>query len=182
MNGNQENLISLYFHIPFCKQKCHYCHFFVLPDKQELHFQLIQGLKREIALWANEMKGKKLASIYFGGGTPSLLTTAEIEELLTEVHRHIPFDPKTIEITLEANPETISLEKMQAFACAGINRISIGVQTLDDPLLIKLGRTHQSQTSVSLNQNYSRIRYFQYFSIDLMYDIPYQTLSSWKEP
>jgi oxygen-independent coproporphyrinogen-3 oxidase len=180
-NGNpiQDNLISLYFHIPFCTKKCHYCHFFVLLDKPALHHQLIKSLKQEIALWANELKGKKLASIYFGGGTPSLLSAGEIQELLHEINKYLLFDPNSIEITLEANPETITYEKMRSFASGGINRVSIGVQTLDDPLLLKLGRTHQSNTSIdaikmTANAGISNI------SIDLMYDIPGQSLISWK--
>lgn len=174
-----DGLISLYFHIPFCTKKCHYCHFFVILDKPNYHQQLIDGLKLEIAQWAIELKGKKLVSIYFGGGTPSLLSPAEIEQILDEVNLYIPFDPKTIEITLEANPETISYEKMQGFSLAGINRLSIGVQTLDDALLKQLGRTHLAQTSIkaidiAVQAGISNI------SIDLMYDIPQQTLLSWR--
>lgn len=151
----------------------------MLPNKIELHQQLIEGLKLEIAQWSSELKGKQLASIYFGGGTPSLLEASEIAEILEEVAKHISFDPALIEITMEANPETITPEKIQGFKKAGINRISIGVQTLDDPLLIKLGRTHQANTSIdkiriTADAGISNI------SIDLMYDIPGQTLASWE--
>jgi len=181
MNGSLElnKKISLYFHIPFCTKKCHYCHFFVIPDKPELHQPLIDALKLDIRQWASQLRGKELVSIYFGGGTPSLLSPEEIQQLLEEVDRHIPFDPKNLEITLEANPETISYEKMAGFAKSGINRTSIGFQTLDDPLLIKLGRTHQANASFdaikkTVDAGISNI------SIDLMYDIPGQTLSSWE--
>ena len=150
----------------------------MLLDKPQLHQQLIYGLKLEIAQWAEQLKDKKLASIYFGGGTPSLLEASEIQTLLDEVNRYIPFDPAYTEITLEANPETITYEKMRCFAKAGINRISIGFQTLDDPLLIQLGRTHQAKTSIdtvkiTADAGISNI------SIDLMYDIPGQTMKSW---
>lgn len=179
-NGNSPtSVISLYFHIPFCTKKCHYCHFFVLPDKPELHQQLVDALKLEITLWASELKGKQIASIYFGGGTPSLLHPSEIDELLSEVNRHIPFDPTAIEITLEANPETITQAKMAAFAKAGVNRISIGLQTLDNPLLISLGRTHNAQTSIDAVKTTSDAGIHN-ISIDLMYDIPGQTLHSWE--
>lgn len=182
-NGNShrnDGLISLYFHIPFCTKKCHYCHFFVLLDKPELHQQLVDALKIEIALWAHELKGKKLASIYFGGGTPSLLEPSEIYTLLNEVNRYIPFDPAAIEITLEANPETITQAKMASFAKAGVNRVSVGLQTLDNPLLIKLGRTHNAQTSIDAIKTLSDAG-FDNISIDLMYDIPGQTLLSWEQ-
>lgn len=175
----QDGLISLYFHIPFCTKKCHYCHFFVLPDQAESHKKLLEGLRLEMAQWTAKLKGKKLASIYFGGGTPSLLDPKEIQYLLEEIQANIPYDPSQIEITLEANPETISPEKMRNFSMAGINRVSIGFQTLDDHLLEKLGRTHKAQTSIdcikmTADAGISNI------SIDLMYDIPGQTLASWQ--
>lgn len=172
--------VSLYFHIPFCTKKCHYCHFFVLPDQPMLHQQLIEGLKLEMAQWASELRGKTLASVYFGGGTPSLLEASAIRCLLEEVNRYIPFDPASIEITLEANPETITAGKIRDFASAGINRISIGVQTLDDHLLQKLGRTHRSQTSVDAIKMTADAG-IENISIDLMYDIPGQTLTSWEQ-
>jgi oxygen-independent coproporphyrinogen III oxidase len=177
-NGNIP--VSLYFHIPFCTKKCHYCHFFVLPDKPEYHLQLIDALKLEIAQWASALDRKQLASIYFGGGTPSLLQASEIHDLLNEVNRYIPFDPAKIEITLEANPETITPAKMKEFAKAGINRISIGLQTLDNPLLISLGRTHNAQTSIDAVKITSDAGIAN-ISIDLMYDIPGQTLLSWEQ-
>lgn len=150
----------------------------MLLDKPQLHQQLIDGLKLEIALRAEQLKGKKLASIYFGGGTPSLLEASEIQTLLEEVNRYIPFDPTQTEITLEANPETIAYEKMRAFAKAGINRVSIGFQTLDDPLLIQLGRTHQAKTSLDTVKITAEAG-IPNISIDLMYDIPGQTMKSW---
>lgn len=179
LGRHQDGLISLYFHIPFCTKKCHYCHFFILPDKQESHKQLLEGLRLEMAQWSSELKGKKLASIYFGGGTPSLLDPKEIQYLLEEVQKYISFDPSQIEITLEANPETISYEKMRNFSKAGINRVSIGFQTLDNALLEKLGRTHKAQTSIDTIQITTEAG-ISNISIDLMYDIPGQTLSSWQ--
>lgn len=176
--GNQG--ISLYFHIPFCTKKCHYCHFFVLPDKQQYHAQLIESLKLDIDRWAPQFTGKRLESIYFGGGTPSLLDPMEIRGLLEHVNRYLIVDTHEIEITLEANPETVTLERLRAFAAAGINRISIGVQSLDDTLLQKLGRTHGSQTSIEAVHITAKAG-ISNISIDLMYDIPCQTLASWKQ-
>lgn len=172
-------MISLYFHVPFCTKKCHYCHFFIIPDKADLHQKLVDALKLEIRLWASKLKGKRLASIYFGGGTPSLLHPTEIQNVLEEVNRHIPYDPKAIEITLEANPETITQAKMAEFAKAGINRVSIGLQTLDNPLLIQLGRTHDSRTSIKAIQATADAG-IENISIDLMYDIPGQTIATWE--
>jgi len=170
--------ISLYFHIPFCTKKCHYCHFFVLPDKKPYHNQLLEALLLDVTRWAPQLSGKKLVSIYFGGGTPSLLDPTEIHQILEHVQTVLPFDASSSEITLEANPETITLERMRAFSAAGINRVSIGVQSLDDTLLKKLGRTHDAQTSVKAIETTASAGIHN-ISIDLMYDIPGQTLASW---
>jgi len=150
----------------------------VLPDKDSYRKQLIEALYLDIALWAPQLANKRLVSIYFGGGTPSLLTPEEIALLLECVNKYIPFDLKTTEITLEANPETVTKERMQAFAYAGINRISIGVQSLDDNLLVKLGRTHKSSSSIDAVRATADAGITN-ISIDLMYDIPCQTMESW---
>lgn len=121
----------------------------------------------------------KLTSIYFGGGTPSLLEPDEISLILDHVNNTLPIDPASIEITLEANPETITAERMRAFSAAGINRVSIGVQSLDDALLRKLGRTHDAATSIkAIGTTFDAG--IENISIDLMYDIPCQTFSSWQ--
>lgn len=175
----KESLISLYFHIPFCKKKCDYCHFFVLPDKDIFRQQLAEGFDRELDLWAQQLAGKKLASIYFGGGTPSLFGPEPIAKILEKVHRIIPFDSKQIEITLEANPDFLSGGLMSAYANAGVNRVSIGIQSLDNNLLKLLGRTHDCSkaldaVAVTSDAGISNV------SVDLMYDIPGQTLQSWQ--
>lgn len=173
------NDVSLYFHIPFCTKKCHYCHFFVLPDKAVFHKQLIDSIKTDLKRWEEALKGKQLVSIYFGGGTPSLLTPDELQELLEAASDILPFDPKAIEITLEANPDNITEEKIRSFAKAGINRVSIGVQTLDDPLLEKLGRLHAARHAIDAVHAVAEAGIGN-ISIDLMYDIPHQTLASWE--
>lgn len=171
--------ISLYFHIPFCSKKCDYCHFYVLPDKQEYHSLLIEGILLDIERCAPLIVGKKIVSLYFGGGTPSLLSAEEINTILNKVREYCPFDASQIEITLEANPESVSADQIKAYAAIGINRISMGFQALDDALLKKLGRTHHKETALQAvdivkNNGISNI------SIDLMYDIPLQTLATWK--
>lgn len=165
--------VSLYIHIPFCTRKCHYCHFYVLPDKELFKTQLVEGLLLEWQKLQPHFAGKNLVSVYFGGGTPFLLGPERVRQLL-ELIRPSP----DAEITLEANPENITIEAMRAFAAAGINRVSIGVQTLDAPLLTKLGRLHAPDAATkavydTLEAGISNI------SIDLMYDLPGQTLESW---
>lgn len=139
----------------------------------------MEGFEQELLLWAEQLKGKHLVSIYFGGGTPALLGARSIAKLLNTINTHIPFDPKNIEITLEANPENITKELMSNYAAAGVNRVSIGVQTLDDDLLKRLGRTHNSNKAIDAVL-LTRESGINNISIDLMYDIPGQTLLSWE--
>lgn len=167
--------ISLYFHIPFCRRKCPYCHFFVLPNKTSFHTALLAALKLEWNRYLPLIAGKKIVSVYFGGGTPFLIGPEAIREILS----WIPYHPSA-EITLEANPEDVTFDAMQAFASAGINRVSLGVQSLDNTLLKTLGRHHSAEQAESAifatkNAGISNI------TIDLMYELPSQTLSSWKQ-
>lgn len=180
MTGNYfQEEISLYFHIPFCTKKCDYCHFYVLPDKVALHQLLIEGLELDLVRCAPLLAGKKLHSIYFGGGTPALLGAGPLAMLLDKVRTIIPFENQEVEITLEANPERISPSLMQAYSSAGVNRVSIGIQTLDDGLLGILGRTHRASAAIKAIEATASAG-IPNISIDLMYDIPGQTLASWK--
>jgi len=173
MSGKEK--VSLYFHIPFCTKKCSYCHFYVLPDKEPLKQTLMEGFKLEWESLKNHLADKEVETIYFGGGTPSLLAPSYIKEILS----WIPFK-KGIEITLEVNPETASKELMQEYLQAGITRVSIGVQTFDNKLLKMLGRLHLASKAkeavfAAFDAGIENI------SIDLMYDLPEQTLAAWEE-
>ncbi|NGX57867.1 MAG: Oxygen-independent coproporphyrinogen-III oxidase-like protein [Chlamydiae bacterium] len=163
---------SLYIHLPFCSKKCDYCHFFVLPDKEIYKSQLLDGLKKEWDLVNSKTRNMKLVSIYFGGGTPSLFSPDRIHELLSL------WDHGDIEVTLEANPELVTDGLMKDYAQAGINRVSLGVQSFDDQLLKQLSRTHGSQTAVKAIECISKS--IQNISIDMMYDIPTQKLAQWE--
>lgn len=173
MNGDNDLECSLYFHIPFCSKKCYYCHFFVLPNKQEEHAKFLKTLQLEWQLRKEALKNFTIKTIYFGGGTPSLLSPKYISEILS----WIPHHPE-IEITLEANPENLSQELLEGFFQAGINRLSIGIQSFDDSLLKTLGRTHDSNTPLKALE-WSVAAGFKNISIDLMYDLPQQTLQTW---
>ena len=152
---------SLYIHVPFCTKKCDYCHFYVIPNQERFQKMYMEALKKE---WeAKKHLIDQCVSIYFGGGTPSLLGSDKIEEILSWL-------PPAAEITLEANPESIA-------SFPGINRLSIGVQSFDNALLKKLGRTHTAKEAEEaiLAAEVDNI------SIDLMYDLPNQTLDQWEE-
>jgi oxygen-independent coproporphyrinogen-3 oxidase len=166
---------SLYFHIPFCTKKCDYCHFFVLPNSLENHQRLLNGLKLEWDKRKHLTANKSIQSVYFGGGTPSLLSPQALREILS----WLPLSGD-IEITLEANPETLSSDLLQQFRALGINRLSIGAQSFDDELLRSLGRTHSSGMTLQALE-WAAHAGFDNISIDLMYDLPHQTLSLWEK-
>ena len=165
---------SLYIHVPFCRRKCPYCHFYSIPRKEKDLLQYLQALKTEWKLRSSLITQKNLQSVYFGGGTPSLLDPEMIGLILSQIS-NLPQ-----EITLEANPENISLEKMQGFRQIGINRVSIGVQSLDEPLLQTIERTHSAQLAIQA-VGMTHEAGIHNISIDLMYDLPNQTLSSWEK-
>ncbi|MBS0651131.1 MAG: radical SAM family heme chaperone HemW [Verrucomicrobia bacterium] len=170
---------SLYFHIPFCSKKCPYCHFFVLPDKPALKDQFLASIAREWKQRLPQLEGKRIVSIYFGGGTPSRLSSEQLQFILDLVFSSgLEIDP-ACEITMEANPEDASLPHLRGFRSLGINRLSLGIQSLDDQQLHLLDRQHSSQKGVDAILN-AQMAGFQNISIDLMYDLPHQTLASWK--
>lgn len=162
---------SLYLHVPFCTKKCPYCHFFVIPNRSEYVPPFIKALRRE---WELRTYGWKQSpkTIYFGGGTPSLLPAEALEEILSWVSPA----PGT-EITIEANPESLTKEQAHAFAHLGINRVSLGVQSLNNQELLQLGRSHQ-KSDVQSAIDSLRDASISNISIDLMFDIPGQTLDS----
>lgn len=178
MTGKHSD-ISLYFHVPFCSKKCPYCHFFVLPDKPAFKEQFLHSIAQEWQLKRPYLDKKKIVSIYFGGGTPSRLNPGQLKFLFDLVlESGVEIDP-SCEITLELNPEDASLAHLQALYQIGINRLSIGIQSLDDEQLGLLQRQHGSKKAIDAIVTAAKAG-FSNISIDLMYDIPRQTLSSWK--
>lgn len=167
--------VSLYFHVPFCTKKCPYCHFYVLPENDQFKTQLLKGFQIEWELWKEKLKQFEVVSIYFGGGTPSLIGPKAIEEILSRIS-----PAHNVEITLEANPENIDHSLIQAYAAVGINRLSVGVQSLDDHLLTLLGRTHDSKKAIEAI-HIAHMAGISNISIDLMYDLPQQTVDTWKK-
>lgn len=171
-------MVSLYFHVPFCTRKCDYCHFYVLPNREDLKVQYMESLWQEWEFRLPELIGKNIATIYFGGGTPALLGAERINTILGWIKDSFSLDASA-EITLEANPENVTLELMQAYREAGINRASLGIQTLHDPLLITLGRTHSAKKATEAVHLTAQAGLAN-ISIDLMYDLPDQQLSQWE--
>ena len=168
---------GIYIHIPFCKQACHYCdfHFSTSLKKKE---PVLKALKKELILRKDELGGATIETIYFGGGTPSLLTTDEILELVGTVQDNYTVieDP---EITLEANPDDLSLERIKTFAGSPVNRLSIGVQSFFEKDLKLMNRAHNAQEARQVLD--WATQYFKNISIDLIYGIPGLTDQEWQE-
>lgn len=162
---------SLYFHIPFCTKKCPYCHFYVIPNRPAYQKLLEECFEAEITLQKPLLLDRSITSIYFGGGTPSLFNG--IEALLKRIERDADS-----EITIEANPEESSLELFRKFQELGINRLSLGVQSLDDRSLQTLERIHTAKRAKQAIFDAAAAG-FKNISIDLMYDLPGQTEESW---
>jgi len=167
---------SLYFHIPFCQKKCPYCHFFVLPNREEDKKIFQQALVKEWELRLPLFENQEIPSLYFGGGTPSLHPDA-IEAILDRAHT-LNLSPH-VEITVEANPEQITPKLISRFKAMGVNRFSLGIQSLDDALLKILGRNHSSQTALEAVQTIYDDGITN-ITIDLMDELPHQTLESWE--
>jgi len=165
---------SLYVHVPFCAQKCEYCAFFSEATSGELIQRYVNALQRELELVAADLRPR---TIFFGGGTPSLLNLRQWESLLGHFQRLGLFG--ATEFTVECNPATVSLDKAKLLRSFGVNRISMGVQSLDEGLLDRLGRVH-SREMVFKSFDTLRQAGFDNLNVDLMFAIPGQTLAIWR--
>lgn len=168
----------IYIHIPFCKQKCSYCNFHFSTS---LNFkdEMLAAMKKEIVLRKDELQNKNLQSLYFGGGTPSILSLDEIKSLIDEVVKYFSFE-KDIEITLEANPDDLDKSFLTGLADSPINRLSIGTQSFFEADLQLMNRAHtasEAEDSIKRSQDFG----FENLSIDLIYGSPTSNLEIWKE-
>ena len=167
-------ITSLYVHVPFCAQKCEYCAFFSEASSGELINRYSASLEKEIALVARDLLPR---TIFFGGGTPSILNLRQWESLLHTMQTNNLLGAD--EFTVECNPATVSLEKAKLLRSFGVNRISMGVQSLDETLLDRLGRVH-SREMVFKSFDTLRDAGFDNVNIDLMFAIPGQTMDIWR--
>ena len=168
---------GIYIHIPFCKKACHYCDFHFSTSFKHKD-QMIISLKNEILIRNRELKDKKIESIYFGGGTPSVLSTLEINSLIQTVFDNYIIND-SVEITLEANPDDLSHEKILELSKTRVNRLSIGVQSFFQKDLTLMNRSHSSNQAIGCIKSASK--YFDNISVDLIYGIPGLDNSRWKE-
>ncbi len=169
--------VGLYLHIPFCLSKCAYCDFYSLPGQSESEIDAyLEALLQHIRETAPCAKNQLVDTVYFGGGTPSLLGPKRLKLLLNTLEKNFQLS-KNSEITLEANPGTLTPVALKKIKAAGFNRLSLGVQSLDDDMLKRLGRRHTAQEALDIFDA-ARSVGFDNLSVDLMYGLPGQTLEA----
>ena len=171
--------VAVYVHIPFCLSKCNYCDFNTYEGIEPLMPSFVDALSSEIGLWGTRLSRPDVSTVFFGGGTPSYLP-AESITLLSERLREATNIVPGAEITLEANPDDVNAEKVDAWLEAGFNRISIGVQSFDNQILHALSRRHDSDQAISAVAT-ARSAGFKNISIDLMFGLPNQSLTVWED-
>lgn len=162
---------AIYIHVPFCVNKCEYCDFLSFKSSGSERDKYVEYLKREIELYPDYTYD----TVYFGGGTPSLLKPEDVEGVLKKLHIAVG-----AEVTLEVNPKTVDYDKLKAFREAGINRVSIGVQSFNEKHLKTLGRLHDKERAIATYEAARRAG-FDNISIDLMFSLPEQTMGELNE-
>lgn len=170
-------MAGIYVHVPFCKQACHYCDFH-FSTSVKTKPAVLQGMVVEMELRADYLQGETVSTLYFGGGTPSILEAQELQDLISKARDVFSFE-KEIELTLEANPDDITPEKLKAWRDSGVNRLSIGIQSFDDKNLTWMNRAHNSQEALSCIE-WAHDFGFDNISIDLIYGLPNLTNEEWE--
>lgn len=167
---------SLYLHFPFCLSKCRYCDFNSYAGLNDLIPRYIEALVKEMGLWVDSPAS--VNTIYFGGGTPSLLSAEQVDYIIRESRQSFALVP-TAEITLEANPGTVDKKRLGGWRAAGVNRLSLGVQSFDDEELKLLGRIHTVKEAIEAFRLAREVG-FDNVNLDLIYALPRQSLAGWQ--
>lgn len=168
-------MTGLYIHIPFCKKKCSYCDFVSYGGREDILPSYLDALKKE----AEEYKNEKIGTVFIGGGTPSLLSPGQMSDLVEFIKNNFQLD-KNAEISVECNPQSVTDEKMREYRSAGINRISMGAQSLSDSVLKELGRAHTLKELENAVESIKKAG-FENFNLDLISALPGQSVDMWEE-
>lgn len=174
-------MAGLYVHIPFCESKCLYCDFASGVSSQETIEEYLRALEREMAYYAEDdrVKGRLFETVFLGGGTPSVLTARQLARLLEKIHEYFRFQDQT-EWTMEANPGSLTRDKIQTVQKLGVNRFSLGVQSFDNSLLKSIGRGHtaeEARETLKILQSCD----VKNWNLDFIYGLPGQTLHQWRD-
>ena len=171
--------IGLYVHVPFCKTKCPYCDFNTYQGIEGQMGAYLEAVTTELRLWGSALGHPRVRTVFFGGGTPSYLPDGDIEAILQAASGSFTIDSKA-EITIEANPGDLDEQACRGLLRQGVNRLSIGVQSLDNGLLQLLGRRHSADGAIVAFQT-ARDAGFDNVNLDLMYGLPHQTVAQWDD-
>lgn len=171
-------MAGIYIHVPFCKSKCAYCNFFSLASEKKV-IDFVDALKREIIARKDYLHDEKVETIYFGGGTPSLLPIKCVEEILVILHKNFNISSSP-EITLEINPDTVEKNQLFQLKKLGVNRMSVGIQSFHDDDLKYLGRRHDSKHALQIIDDLKSVG-FDKLTLDLIYGIPTLTEEKWNK-
>ena len=176
---NEKTPLGIYIHIPFCRSKCQYCDFYstACPEKKLMH-DYVKAVCAHIKETGPQAPGYRVDTVYFGGGTPSILPPDALAAILTAVRHSFDVSPKA-EITFEANPDSVNFRLLWRLKSEGFNRVSLGIQSDDDDMLQRLGRPHTYEDAVNAVKRIRRAGY-KNLSVDLMYGLPDQTLEQWQ--
>ena len=179
LNSHSKDL-GLYIHIPFCQKRCHFCAFYLTIHREDRVLMFLSALRQEIELYATQGACHRfpLSTIYFGGGTPTSLQSEQLTTIIADIQRHFLFSP-SIEITVEADPDTVSYESLQSLRDGGVNRLSYGVQSLEESEWQQLGRSGVMSTVTRATKMAKDVG-FSNVNIDLMYGLPGQTVRTWR--
>ncbi|MEQ8337855.1 MAG: radical SAM family heme chaperone HemW [Cyclobacteriaceae bacterium] len=175
MQFKTESLSGIYLHIPFCRQACHYCDFHFSTNLKNVD-QLVDAIGREISERKGYLHGEKIETVYFGGGTPSILNQRQLGLLLSGIHEHFQV-ANDAEITLEVNPEDVNLAAINMWKSLGVNRVSLGIQTFNEEKLKYINRCHSSDQAMEAMDLIASN--FDNFNADLIYAIPPASDQSW---
>ncbi|MFP5113665.1 radical SAM family heme chaperone HemW [Bacillaceae bacterium C204] len=170
---------SAYLHIPFCEHICHYCDFNKVFLKGQPVDDYLKALELEMKMTVNQFPTNALETIFVGGGTPTSLNEKQLYQFCESINRNLPMD-ESVEFTFEANPGDLTMGKLEILKEAGVNRISLGVQTFNEELLQKIGRVHKARDVYQTIDNAKSLG-FNNISIDLIFSLPSQTLTDFKE-
>ena len=171
-------MAGIYIHIPYCKKKCVYCDFYFKINAYDMH-EMINCIKKELIRRKKYVKTSGINTIYFGGGTPSILTEKDIKTILNTIYDNYKVCEKP-EITLEANPDDLKRKKLTDFFDVGVNRLSIGIQSFKDDDLFFLNRSHTKKDALK-SVNIAQELGYKNISVDLMYGLPNQSLKDWED-
>ncbi|HAD34022.1 MAG TPA: coproporphyrinogen III oxidase, partial [Chitinophagaceae bacterium] len=170
-------MAGIYLHIPFCRKACHYCNFHFSTSLNAQN-DFVVALLQEINLRKHYLQSRTVRSIYFGGGTPSLLHQDELRKILDALHEHFTIE-QDAEVTLEANPDDLKPDNLQFWKATGINRLSVGVQSFFEEDLIWMNRSHSAEQALE-SMNLIRDAGFDNYSMDLIFGYPLLDMPKWQ--